>query len=46
MHENNYTVISKLVPQFIIKLCIIVNLHLVYGIYDALNDKDKNVDLN
>ncbi|CAD8058118.1 unnamed protein product [Paramecium sonneborni] len=38
MNENNYTLINKLVPQFIIKL--------FHCIYDALNDKDKNVDLN
>ncbi|CAD8150675.1 unnamed protein product [Paramecium pentaurelia] len=38
MHENNYPIITKIVPQFLFKL--------FHYIYDSLNDYEKNIDLN
>ncbi|CAD8055877.1 unnamed protein product [Paramecium sonneborni] len=38
INENNYPIITKLVPQLLFKL--------FHYIYDTLNDYDKNIDLN
>ncbi|CAD8057134.1 unnamed protein product [Paramecium sonneborni] len=38
INENNYPIITKLVPQFLFKL--------FHYIYETLNDYDKNIDLN